>query len=74
MFALNQKERFEKANITHILSVLRLSLKEALFDGYQHHLVEVNDDYDEDLLQHFPSTNAFIAQGLNAGGAVFVHW
>lgn len=74
MFALQQKEAIEKANITHVLSVLRIDLKESLFKGFHdHHVVAVDDTDDEDLLQHFPTTIAFISRGLSSGGAVFVH-
>ncbi|KAF8474902.1 protein-tyrosine phosphatase-like protein, partial [Kalaharituber pfeilii] len=72
IFALHQKAAVEKANITHVLSVLRIQLKEALFDNFKHHVVPVDDAGDEDLLQHFPETNAFITQGVRAGG-IFVH-
>ena len=74
MFALQQKDAAEKANITHVLSVLRVDLKESLFEGFQHHIVAVDDADDEDLLQHFPTTNAFISNALSQGGTVFVHW
>ena len=74
MFALQQKRLVEKANITHVLSVLRIELKESLFEGFHHHVVPVDDADDEDLLQHFPSTNAFISEALRLGGVVFVHW
>ncbi|KAF8422097.1 protein-tyrosine phosphatase-like protein [Tirmania nivea] len=74
MFALQRKEAIAKANITHVLSVLRIELKESLFkDFHEHHVVAVDDTDDEDLLQHFPATNAFILRGLSLGGAVYVH-
>ena len=72
--ALQQKSQVEKANITHVLSVLRIRLRESLFEGFHHLVVAVNDADDEDLLQHFPSTNAFISEALRLGGVVFVHW
>ena len=73
MFALRQKRLVEKANITHVLSVLRTE-KDSLFEGFHHHVVPVDDIDDEDLLQYFPSTNAFISEALRLGGVVFVHW
>ena len=75
MFALQQKEAVKKANITHVLSVLRIELRESLFkEFHEHHVVAVDDTDDEDLLQYFPTTNAFISRGLSLGGAVYVHW
>lgn len=74
MFALGMKEVVEKANITHVLSVLRVNLKESLFQNFQHYVVPVDDADDEDLLRHLPHTNAFISNALSQGGTVFVHW
>lgn len=57
-----------------MLSVLRAPLEEALFEGFEHMVVEVDDVDDENLLEHFPATNEFIQRGLDGGGAVLVHW
>ena len=64
----------KKADITHVVSVLCLPLDEDLFQGYEHHVVEVNDVEDENIIQHFPASNAFMQQGLDGGGGVLVHW
>ena len=74
IFSLRRKEALEQANITHVLSVLRLPLDEALFAKYKHLVVEVDDVDDENLLEHFAATNAFIQDGLDGGGGVLVHW
>ena len=74
LFSLRRKEALEQANITHVLSVLRLPLDEELFAKYKHHVVEVDDVDDENLLEHFAATNAFIQDGLDGGGGVLVHW
>ncbi|KAI9845368.1 MAG: tyrosine protein phosphatase yvh1 [Thelocarpon superellum] len=74
MFALRRKEALREANITHVLSVLRLPLDKTLFSGYEHRVVEVDDVDDENLLAHFPQTNDFIQRGLDGGGGVLVHW
>lgn len=74
LFTLRRKEQLEKANITHILSVLRYSADSELFKGYKHMLVEVDDVEDENLLEHFTTTNGFIQEGLDSGGGVLVHW
>lgn len=66
--------QMKKANITHVLSVLRYNKESPLFQPYKHLLIDVDDVEDEDLLQHFAETNAFIQEGLDGGGGVFVHW
>ncbi|PGH22967.1 hypothetical protein AJ80_03016 [Polytolypa hystricis UAMH7299] len=71
--SLRNKITLKNANITHIVTVLRMEIQEDQFDGYEHLHVQVNDVSDEDLLEHFPSTNAFIQSGLNGGGGVLVH-
>ncbi|KAF2280603.1 dual specificity protein phosphatase 12 [Westerdykella ornata] len=73
MFTLRRREALEQANITHVLSVLRLPLDKALFAPFKHMVVEVDDTDDENLLEHFPATNAFIQEGLDGGGGVLVH-
>ncbi|KAK5252103.1 tyrosine protein phosphatase yvh1, partial [Cryomyces antarcticus] len=73
LFTLRRKEALKEANITHVLSVLRLPLNERLFTGFEHMVVEVDDVDDENLLEHFPATNRFIQNGLNSGGGVLVH-
>lgn len=37
-------------------------------------VVEVDDVEDDNLLEHFSATNAFIQTALNGGGSVLVHW
>lgn len=63
-----------KANITHVVSVLCLPLDVDLFQDYKHLVIEVNDVEDENILQYFPTSNAFIQEGLDGGGGVIVHW
>jgi dual specificity phosphatase 12 len=58
-----------------VVSALRgLDLDQDLFKAYKHHVVELNDMDDEDIIQYFPETNAFIQEGLDGGGGVLVHW
>lgn len=57
-----------------MLSVLRLPLDQKLFEGFAHKVVEVDDVDDENLLEHFPSCNKFIQDGLDAGGGALIHW
>ena len=63
-----------KANITHVVSVLRLPIDADLFQDYKHLVIEVDDVADENILEHFPTSNAFIQEGLGGGGGVLVHW
>jgi dual specificity phosphatase 12 len=53
---------------------MRQPLDQAMFAPYRHHVVEVDDDEDEDLLQFVAASNAFIRDGLAGGGGVLVHW
>ncbi|KKZ60258.1 hypothetical protein EMCG_05015 [[Emmonsia] crescens] len=71
--ALSNKSALKKANITHIVSVLRLNPDEERFESFEHLQIPVDDVSDEDLLQHFPTTNDFIKSGLEGGGGVLVH-
>ncbi|KAF2721441.1 dual specificity protein phosphatase 12 [Polychaeton citri CBS 116435] len=73
LFTLRRKDALRNCGITHVLSVLRLPLDEQLFQGFSHKVVEVDDVEDENLLEHFPSCNAFIQDALDGGGAVLVH-
>jgi dual specificity phosphatase 12 len=74
LFTLRRKEALKQANITHVLSVLRLPLDQSLFEGFEHKVIEVDDTEDEDLLTHFDATNQFIDTALGTGGGVLVHW
>ncbi|KAL4819113.1 protein-tyrosine phosphatase-like protein [Aspergillus spinulosporus] len=73
IFALRNKSAMSNAEITHILSVIRLQPRDDIFAGYHHHRIEVDDLDDENLLEHFPSAIKFIQSGLDAGGGVLVH-
>lgn len=74
IFTLRRKDALKTANITHVLSVLRLPLDDQLFSDFKHMVVEVDDVEDEDLLAHFDACNQFIQTGLDNGGGVLVHW
>ncbi|KAK3113401.1 hypothetical protein LTR53_009335 [Teratosphaeriaceae sp. CCFEE 6253] len=76
LHALYQKpDLFIQAKITHILSVLDYDVYEGgNFKQYQHLMLRVEDDPNENLLQHFGKTNAFIDAALaDDDGGVFVH-
>ena len=74
LFTLRRVGQLREANITHVLSVLRGEVDAKLIAGFTHMAVPVDDVEDENLLEHFPQTNRFIQEGLDAGGAVLVHW
>ncbi|KAL8770342.1 MAG: hypothetical protein Q9209_003978 [Squamulea sp. 1 TL-2023] len=73
IFTLKRKEALKEANITHVLSVLTLPLDTALFEGYKHLSIDIDDDEHADIIQHFPAINAFVQEGLDGGGGVLVH-
>ena len=75
LHALYQKpDLFAQAEITHILSVLDFDIYEAgAFKQYEHLHIRLDDNPNENLLQHFNDSNRFIGQALASGGGVFVH-
>ncbi|KAL8947564.1 MAG: hypothetical protein Q9222_006168 [Ikaeria aurantiellina] len=73
LFTLKRKEALKQANITHVLSVLTLPLDDTLFNDYKQFPIDIDDDDDKDIIQHFPASNAFIQEGLDRGGGVLVH-
>ncbi|KAL1968818.1 hypothetical protein VTN77DRAFT_1179 [Rasamsonia byssochlamydoides] len=73
LFSLKNKAALSRANITHVVSVLRMRPEESLFESFRHLVIEVDDVEDENLLEHFATTNAFIQSALDAGGSVLVH-
>ncbi len=72
--SLNNKIGLKNANITHVITVLRMEPDEQRFDPFEHLHIHVDDVADENLLEHFPATNAFIQSALDGGGGVLVHW
>lgn len=74
ILAVKNKAALGKANISHILSVLQVNLRDESFGPFHHHCIDVDDVADENLLEHFPSSIRFIQSGLDAGGSVLIHW
>lgn len=74
--SLQRKDALKQAHITHIISVFRLPLPQDVpnQNHFKRLVVEVDDLTDENIIQYFPITNAFIQEGLDAGGGVLVHW
>ncbi|KAK5076994.1 tyrosine protein phosphatase yvh1 [Lithohypha guttulata] len=64
---LRRPQALKNANITHIVSVLDWEFKDdaPLIRGYKHFHIPVDDVEDENLLEWFPRSNAFIQQGLD---------
>ena len=81
LYALYQPNSPVKAaGVTHVLSVIDFDfyeLKESSeylkSQDYVHLVIPIEDDPNEDLLQHFAQTCAFIDEALQGGGGVFVH-
>jgi dual specificity phosphatase 12 len=71
---LQQNEILSKAHVTHVLSALKAPLDPVSLFNVKHAMIEVDDLEEEDILQHFPVSNAFIQEGLDGGGGVLVHW
>lgn len=71
---MRRYEALRKANITHVVSALALPLDRDLYASYKHLVIELDDMDDEDIIQHFATSNAFIKDGLENGGGVLVHW
>lgn len=74
IFTLRNKAALSRANITHVVSVVKLRPDESVFEGFQQHRIDVDDVDDENLLEHFPAAIRFIQSGLDAGGSVLIHW
>jgi dual specificity phosphatase 12 len=81
LYALYQPNNVVKsAGVTHVLSVIDFSfyeLKESSdylrSQKYTHLVIPIEDDPNENLLQHFDQMTTFIDRALEGGGGVFVH-
>ena len=71
---MRRYETLKEAGVIRVVSALRLPLDQDLYANYKHLVVELDDLEDEDIIQHFATTNAFIREGLDAGEGVLVHW
>lgn len=81
MMALGARKTLEKENVTHILSVLNdlptgnyghVAAKNP-FEGFKHLKLDILDVEDENIMQFFPQTNAFIQEAVDNGSSVLVH-
>lgn len=80
LYALYQPNIVKKAGVTHVLSVIDFDFYELKdssdylkSQNYTHFVIPVEDDPNEDLLQHFERMSVFIDEALQGGGGVFVH-
>jgi dual specificity phosphatase 12 len=64
----------EKEGITHVLSVMRNVATSEVLNPFERMIIDVDDDPDEAILDHFESTNRWIDDALAEGGKVVVHW
>ena len=71
---MQRRAALANCNITHVVSALRGPLDRDLYAKYEHLVVELDDLEDEDIVQHFATTNSFIRGGLAGDGGVLVHW
>ncbi len=71
----SQPSLFAAAGITHIVSAIDYNIYEddPRLAGYKHIHIRLEDDPNENLLQHFAECNTFIDEALRGGGGVFVH-
>lgn len=77
VLSLKNKIALSKANITHVVTVLRMSppvVKDEYLESLKRLTIDVDDVDDENLLQHFPTATKFIQSGLDDGGNVLIHW
>lgn len=84
LYALYQGNIIKQAGITHVLSVIDFDFHEIASSSdylksqnYTHLVISIEDDPNENLLQHFQQMSEFIDSGLAQGdgdaGGVFVH-
>lgn len=80
LYALYQPNIVKDAGVTHVLSVIDFDFYELTESnnflkskGYNHKIIQVDDDPNVDLLCYFQEMVDFIDGGLRNGGGVFVH-
>jgi len=64
----------EKDGITHVLSVMTNVADSERLKPFKRMIVAINDDPDEDLIDHFAVANQWIDDAIADGGKVLVHW
>lgn len=72
--ALDSPDLLDQARITHVLSVLEFDYCDyEEFSKYKRLLIHAEDNPQEDLLQHFRTTNSFLEAALACNGTVIIH-
>jgi len=71
-------EELKSRGVTHILSLLALKrgqkpAAESAGDEFERHIVDIEDDYDSDLVSVLPSAHNFIDKARSRGGLCYVH-
>ena len=70
----SQQPLFQQSKITHVISILDYEIYEAEYlKLYTRLHIPLDDDPNENILQHLQKTTEFIDKALSNGGAVFVH-
>ena len=64
----------EKDGITHVMSIMTDIADSERLKPFKRMIVAVNDDPDEDLIDHFAAANQWIDDAVADGGKVLVHW
>lgn len=71
--AADKKEPLITLGITHII-VAASSLKKKFPEVFNYMQLDVLDSPEVDIKKHFDETSSFIAECLNSGGKILVHW
>jgi dual specificity phosphatase 12 len=76
--SLTAQKTLKKNNVTHILSLLTPDIpgQESQYElgvkDFKHLRIDIDDIEDENIMQYFDRTNAYIQEGLDSGG-ILVH-
>jgi dual specificity phosphatase 12 len=67
IIALRRPKALANGNITHVVSVIdwKFHDESPLIKDFQHLHISVDDVDEENLIEHFARSNAFIKEGLN---------
>ena len=66
------KEQLKNLGITHIITVVR-GMEEMFPDDFNYLLLDIGDNYDNNISQYFDKCNNFIDKALENNGKVYIH-